>query len=321
MECSPSSSQTAPRAGRFPSVSISERPLALILNPTASGGASRGVIERAESALRAAGAVYRIVNSTSATHLAESARTAAGQGELPVAVGGDGTLACMVRGLGAKDRSVGLIPAGRGNDFARVVGIPTDPETAAETLLTGVDSPVDLGEANGEVFLGIASFGFDSEANRIANETRLIRGSLVYVYAAIRALIRWKPAYFEISGSSIADRAFTGWSVAVANNKAYGGGMFIAPDADLNDALLDVVTIAGTRKLRFASAMPKLFKGTHVEDPDIDVIRTPEVEVRADRSFDVYADGDLLTSLPVRVRVLPSGLMIRLPRVGEHGTA
>jgi diacylglycerol kinase family enzyme len=106
---------------------------------------------------------------------------------------------------------------------------------------------------------------------------------------------------------------FTGWSVAVANNQAYGGGMFIAPGADLQDGLFDLVTIAGTRKLRFLGTMPKIFKGSHVDDPEINVSRLAEVEIHADRPFDVYADGDLLTQLPLKAKVLPAALSIRVP--------
>ena len=134
--------------------------------------------------------------------------------------------------------------------------------------------------------------------------------------ATLRALLSWKPARFEISSPGLADREFIGWSVAIANNQAYGGGMFIAPDADLQDGLFDVVTIAGTRKLRFLGAMPRLFKGTHLQDADVEVVRAAEIRVRSDRPFDVYADGDLLTRLPVTARVLPSALKIRVPVAG-----
>jgi YegS/Rv2252/BmrU family lipid kinase len=294
-------------------VSHDPRPFLLILNPTAAGGASTRALDEATRFLDGSGASFRVARSSSPEDVAALARSAISAGEMPVAVGGDGTLACLVREIVGEGVCVGLIPAGRGNDFARVVGIPTDPREAARTLLEGTDVLLDLGEANGKPFLGIASFGFDSDANRIANETKLIRGSLVYVYAAIRALIGWKPAKFEITSPEAPVRRFTGWSVAIANNQAYGGGMFIAPDADLQDGLFDVVTIAGTRKLRFLGAMPRLFKGTHVRDTDVDVARMGEITVTADRSFDVYADGDLLTRLPVTARVLRSSLKIRVP--------
>lgn len=294
------------------------RSLALILNPAASGGASERVLAEAEERLHQTGVAYRAVRSESADDLARLARAAADAGEMPVAVGGDGTLACMARELVGEKFSIGLIPAGRGNDFARVIGIPSDPLAAVDTLIDGKDIRVDLGQANGKPFLGIASFGFDSDANRIANESRFIRGSLVYVYAALRALINWRPARFEVHAAGMPTYSFTGWSVAVANNQAYGGGMFIAPDADLQDGLFDLITIAGTRKLRFLGTMPKIFKGAHIDDPDIDVTRLSEVEIDADRAFDVYADGDLLTQLPVKAKVLPAALSIRVPNEGAR---
>lgn len=298
-------------------MSQDQLPLLLILNPTAAGGGSERVLDEAVQVLEESGAAFRVARTESPEEVATLARSAVQSGEMPVAVGGDGTLACLVREIAGEGVCVGLIPAGRGNDFARVVGIPTNPREAARMLLEGKDVLLDLGEANGKPFLGIASFGFDSDANRIANETKLIRGSLVYVYAAIRALISWTPARFELASPGTPDRAFIGWSVAIANNQAYGGGMFIAPAADLQDGLFDVVTIAGTRKLRFLGAMPRLFKGTHVQDADIEVVRTAEIRVSADRPFDVYADGDLLTQLPVTARVLPSALKIRVPVTGD----
>ena len=93
---------------------------------------------------------------------------------------------------------LGVLPGGRGNDFARVLGIPLDPVAACAVLADGAERPLDLGEAGGRVFAGIASCGFDSEANRIANETRLVRGNLVYAYGALRALIAWRPPRFTV---------------------------------------------------------------------------------------------------------------------------
>ena len=287
--------------------------LLLILNPSASGGDSGGVLEQATKVLADSGVEFRTERSESPTHLAQLARDAVESGAMPVAVGGDGTFACIARELAGSKIPVGLLPAGRGNDFARVAGIPTDTREAIETVVNGRDVEIDLGEANGELFVGIASFGFDSEANRIANEMRLISGSLVYLIAAMRALLGWRPAEFEVSTPGHPVRRFRGWSVAIANNRAYGGGMFIAPGADLQDGRFDLVTVAGTRKMRFLAAMPKIFKGTHVEDREVDVVRTSEVTVTADRPFDVYADGDLLTSLPVTARVLPGALTVRVP--------
>jgi diacylglycerol kinase family enzyme len=106
---------------------------------------------------------------------------------------------------------------------------------------------------------------------------------------------------------------FTGYTVAAANSKAYGGGMFLAPDADLADGELDVVMVGEVGKLRFLGNLPKVFKGTHVKEDEVRVFRTPSVTLDANRPFSVYADGEHITELPATVRVLPGALQVVAP--------
>ncbi len=96
----------------------------------------------------------------------------------------------------------------------------------------------------------------------------------------------------------------------MANSKAYGGGMMIAPDAELDDGLLDVVSTAEVAKLRFLASLPKVFDGKHIENPEVSVERVAEVRIDADRPFAVFADGDHVTDLPATVRVLPQALSV-----------
>jgi YegS/Rv2252/BmrU family lipid kinase len=205
------------------------------------------------------------------------------------------------------------VPAGRGNDFARALGIPEDVGGATRVLLDGVRKALDLGEANGRPFACIASVGYDSEANRLANEARLVRGNMVYAYAAIRALMAWKPARFTVRLDGREQR-FAGYTVAAANTGYYGGGMNMAPGADPSDGLLEVIMVEQVSKRRFLANLPKVFKGTHVEQDTVSVARAHEVEIAADRPFDVYADGDPLTTLPATVRLVRGGLSVIVPR-------
>jgi YegS/Rv2252/BmrU family lipid kinase len=240
------------------------------------------------------------------------ARAAAGAGEIPVVMSGDGLLGQVGGVLAGTQTPLGMIPGGRGNDLARVLGIPADPAGAASVLAEGNERRIDVGEVNGRRFLCIASCGFDSDANRIANEARLVRGNLVYAYAALRALISWRPARFilELDGERVEN---LGYSVAVANSKAYGGGMFIAPDADLADGRFDVVLTGKRGKLHFLINLPKVFKGTHVENEEVRVMRAAEVSVSADRAFAVYADGEHLSDLPARLTTLRGALKVIAP--------
>jgi diacylglycerol kinase family enzyme len=159
----------------------------------------------------------------------------------------------------------------------------------------------------------VASCGFDSDANRIANESKLIRGNLVYAYAAFRTLASWRPAAFRVVIDGGDPFEFDGYSVAVGNSQAFGGGMFIAPHAKLDDGLLDVITISNVSKLRYIRGLPKVFKGEHIENEEVTEMRGGTVEISADRDFDLYADGEILTGLPATLTTLTHALRVIAP--------
>ncbi|HEV3055816.1 MAG TPA: diacylglycerol kinase family protein [Solirubrobacteraceae bacterium] len=305
--------------------------LALIVNPHSGGGRAARSLDAVRAAL--AGVEHHVELTESLDHARELARAAAAAGEVAVAFGGDGLIGAVAGALAggavagalagsAPDDApadapagvLGVLPGGRGNDFARGLGIPLEPVQACRTLIDGVERAVDLGEVNGRTFVGIASCGFDSDANRIANETTLVRGNLVYAYGALRALLGWRSTAFTLDLDGDRTRAFTGYTVAAANSKSYGGGMLIAPDASLTDGLLDVVLVGDVAKLRFLRLLPTVFKGEHVRQPGVEVIRASEVTVHADRPFTMYADGDPIAELPATVRVLPAAVKVLAPR-------
>ncbi len=293
-------------------MSASDEPHLLLVNPAAAGGRVGKLLPRARLALERRGIDYRVVTTTGLEQGCAEARAAAAAGERVVVMSGDGMIGQVAAALAEANGTMGLLPAGRGNDLARVLGIPAEVEAAADVLAGGAIREIDVGQLNGKPFLCIASCGLDSDANRIANEAKWIRGQAVYLYAALRALVEWRPATFSLSldGEPV---SFSGYSVAAANSRAYGGGMFIAPDAELDDGLLDVVWTARVSKLRCLANLPKVFKGTHVEEPEVTVRRASEVRIDADRPFAVYADGDHLADLPATVRVLPRALRVIAP--------
>jgi YegS/Rv2252/BmrU family lipid kinase len=284
---------------------------ALIVNPSSGGGRARKVLAAAERELAARGMEHRVVLTESLEHGVEEAGTAAREGEIPVVISGDGLIGAVGGSLAGLDARMGVIPGGRGNDFARVTGIPTDTAAAVAVLAAGAETRVDVGEANGRRFLCIASCGFDSDANRIANESRF-RGNLVYAWAGLLALKRWRHANFTVTIDG-ASREFQGFAVLVANGAAYGGGMLMAPDARLDDGVFDVLTEADVTKWEAVRNMPRVFKGTHIDQPKVAISRGSEVEISADRDFAVYADGEHITDLPAKLSVLPSALRLIAP--------
>ncbi len=262
-----------------------------------------------ETELRRLGADFHTEQTLDAAHAHELAREAGLEGQTVVSVGGDGLLRPLAAALRDTDGALAVVPAGRGNDFARVLGVPEDPVAAARIAVGGTERMIDVADANGETYIGIASLGFDSDANRIANESRVIRGNLVYLYSALRALASWRCASFTLTVDG-ERHELRGYSVAVANSRAYGGGMYIAPQAELDDGLLDVVAITEVSRPRFLMNLPRVFRGRHINDPIVFTHRGAEITVDAERRFRVYADGDPIADVPVTMTVAPRCLRV-----------
>ena len=293
-----------------------ERAHTLIVNPSSGNGRGESILPEVEAEFDKRHLAFRTVITRGLEHGVEEALRAADAEEIPVVLSGDGMVGQVGGALARSETPMGILPGGRGNDLARVLGIPNEPAEAVEILAAHEVREIDVGEVNGKRFLGIASAGFDSEANRLANETRLVRGNLVYAYAALRTLAAWKHATFGVSFDGGEPVEHTGYSVAVANNKAFGGGMLMAPDAELDDGLFDVVLSGPVGKGRFLADLPKVFKGTHVENPEVTVRRAATVDLSADRPFQVYCDGEHLSDLPAEMRVLSRALQVIAPPAG-----
>jgi YegS/Rv2252/BmrU family lipid kinase len=288
------------------------RRFALLVNPAAAGGKALNALPAVHGTLDELGAAHRTVITRSIEHAAEEAERAAAEGETTMAMGGDGLLRPLAGALKNSQGGVALIPCGRGNDLARVLGIPTDPEAAARVAVQGPERLLDVANVDGTPYLGIASFGFDSDANRIANEARLIRGNAVYLYAALRALAAWKPARFSVTVDG-ERHELSGYSVAVGNSKAYGGGMYVLPQAELDDGRLDVMMSKEASKLTFLRELPKVFKGAHVDSPNAVFLSGERIEVASDRPFVIYADGDPIGATPATITVEPRCLRVVVP--------
>ena len=279
-----------------------------------AGGTTLKLLPRIEAALDARRVPFRVERTRGLEHGVERALRAVEAGELPVVVSGDGLIGAVGGAMAGAETPLGIIPGGRGNDLARVLGIPDDRRRRSRRSPPATRARIDVGEANGKRFLGIVSVGFDSEANRLANETQARCAATSST--PTRRCARWsagsRPA--SRSGSTRSATRFTGYSVSVANSRAFGGGMFVAPDAELDDGQFDVVTVGEVGKLRFLGNLPKVFKGTHVEERrGAASSAPPHLELSASRPFPVYADGEHLTDLPATLRVLPRALSVIVP--------
>ena len=288
------------------------RRLALLVNPAAGGGRGGRLLPAVRARLAADGHDVLVTRTRSLPHCDELVAAALVDDRVVVALGGDGLVGRAAEAVAAGGGLLAALPGGRGNDFARAVGLGRDPVAACSLLTGGVERAIDLGSVAGRAFLCIASVGFDSDVQELALRSRLPLGPAVYPYAALRAAASWRPARFTgtLDGAPF---ALTGWSVAVANSGVYGGGMRLAPDASVHDGRLDVVTTAATSRLAFVRGLARVYRGTHVRLPNVQVHRASEVRIAADRPFVVYADGDPVAALPCTVTVRPAALRVLLP--------
>jgi YegS/Rv2252/BmrU family lipid kinase len=290
-----------------------DRDVALLCNPSAGGGRAARVLPAVQDELRSLGVAFHTETTRDLDDARALAQAAAAAGEVAVTLGGDGLAGCVAGALRAIPGALlGVLPGGRGNDLVRALKIPLDARAACAIIAAGHERALDLGDVDGRTFVGIASLGFDSDANRIANAAPSRLGSLVYVYGALRALAAWKPASFDLRVDGEPLR-FSGYSVAAANTPGYGGGMLLAPTAELGDGLFDVVLTGDLPKRRFLRVLPKIFKGAHVGEPAYSMVRARELHVDADRPFVLYADGDPIGETPVTIRIVPDALRVLAP--------
>jgi YegS/Rv2252/BmrU family lipid kinase len=290
------------------------RRVLLLVNPAASGGRAREVSTTVRAELQLMGVDHDVIESRNLEHAREVAAEAAGEGALVAACGGDGFIGTVAGAVRNTDGALAIIPGGRGNDLARVLEIPTDPRDAARLAVNGTEKMLDVATCNGKPFMCIASCGFDSDANEIANETTLVKGNLVYLYAALKALVEWKHARFVVTVDGTRHE-MTGFSAGVGNSKAYGGGMYALPDAELDDGQLDGAFLSnGISKIGFVTqVLPRIFKGTYTELEAVTMLRGERFDLSADRPFTVYADGDPIAELPCTFDVEPRCLRVVVP--------
>lgn len=288
------------------------RDVCLIVNPHAGGGRASKRLPAVEAALRARSIRFRTELTRSLDHARELARGAVARRETAVAMGGDGVTGAVAGELRGTDTVLGVIPGGRGNDFARKLGISETVDEAVGVVAAGGVRRVDVVDADGRTYLGIASAGLDSDVQRIANGTRLPLGNGIYLYGTLRALVRWKGADWTVTLDGT-EHAFRGYSVSVCNSGVFGKGMYLAPDARMDDGMLDVVFIAHCSKLSFLTTLRKVFSGRHLTHPSVSLHRAREVSFAASRPFMAFADGDPIVALPATFTVVPDALRVLAP--------
>ena len=288
-----------------------------ILNPVAGHGRSRRVFERLQAMLAGHRQLQPVVWQTAGpAHARELAARAAQEGyQRVVAVGGDGTVHEVINGLMdagpqlAGGVRVGVVPAGSGNDFARNLGLPSDPGEAARLLARGEAHPIDVGRVNDRHFANLAGVGFDAEVAAWANRVpKFIPGTFTYLAGVLALLARYRNAEvsLELDGRPLQGRAFL---VAVGNGPRYAGGMAICPGAVMNDGRLRVVLCGDLQRGEILRLLPTIYQGRHVGHPKVQTFDVRRLSLHARRPLAVHADGELVGYTPARFEVVPGAIL------------
>ncbi len=288
-------------------------PVRFLLNPAAGRWGAAARLDRLRVLASAAGA--GLVVSKSGADIAVQARRAVEDGVARLVVaGGDGTMHQAAQGLAGSPCALGVVPLGTGNDLAGTLGIPHDLEAAAARALGGGVRRLDLVRVENTVCIGYAGVGFDSVVTRFANEeVKRLRGPLVYVYAVLHTLATFKPPAMRVvhDAGTFEGRAMF---AVVANLPRFGGGMRIAPAALPDDGWLDLVIVRELSRLRLLAVFPKVYRGTHVNHPAIQIVRTRKVEITLDREMTLYGGGEPVAAKaagqPFAVEVMPGALRV-----------
>jgi len=286
------------------------RSFTALVNPISGGGRAAKSWEPLAERIGSAGARVRVEVTRSRDHAIELAMAAAG--DVVVAVGGDGLVRDIAGAAVASGGTLGIVPAGRGNDLARVLRLPSTVDGLAALLLKGPARTMDVLEINGTIVPGNVYAGLDSVANRIINNSRWMPGALLYRLAPIRAIATWTAARYTICADGVTT-SVKAHMVVLANSGAYGHGLQIVPSARLDDGLLDVLIVGDQPRRAVVSFMREAEQGTHVQRPEVSLSTAREVTLSADRPLPVCGDGDELGQLPVTVRLRPGALQILAP--------
>jgi diacylglycerol kinase (ATP) len=298
--------------------SLSRNHLAVAINPSANQGAGREAGDRVVELLRAAGRTVDELRADSYVELEAKAHTAVAAGvDALIVVGGDGTAQLGTNVCVNTNIPLGVVPSGTGNDTAQgILGLPLgDVDAAVARIVSALDKPVwriDAGimrwEGGERWFCSTMSAGFDALVNERVNHLAFPKGPSRYTVGMIIELIKMKPIDYvvTIDGVETREQAIL---TTIANNRQYGGGMLICPEAKPDDGQLDLLMVRPLSRLAFIGIYPKVFKGTHVTDPRVVIRRGAKFRLES-RGLVGYSDGERVAPLPMDIEVAPGALPV-----------
>lgn len=292
----------------------------IIANPVSGRGRARRIGERVADLLHERGVNADLMMSGAPGDCERLAREALARGARQVAAcGGDGTVHEVVNGLANSDAVLGVVPCGRGNDLARALGLSRGVNDVVNTLVHGVDRAIDLGKVGDRFFSTVASLGFDTAvAQRMRNQgsgflTRALEvgGTVSYGLTVLRTLVGYRSSLVRLQGDF---GVFEGRILlaATANAPFYGSGIKIAPDAIVDDGMLDVCIVADVSRWTVLRMFLRAYSGAHVGHSAVRVVQTRTLQIESDDPLWIFADGEPMCEIPAKIEVVPGALKVKV---------
>ncbi len=287
----------------------------IIFNPTAGAGRSYKAMNIVTTYLKENGIEYKDVQTEYKRHAVMLAREAIGKHyDGIISVGGDGTLLEIAGELSGSDEKLGIIPAGTGNDFRQSVGVPKDILSALKIILSGNTKMVDIGILGDQPFLNVAGTGFDVNVLHNTQKVRkFFTGGLAYFLGIVMSILKYKSIklYITANGQNFTRDVLL---IAVANGKCYGGGLYVAPNACVQDGLFNVLILNRVAKWRILFELPRLKKGQIDKISVAEEFKCSEITIDCDNQQEFNIDGEIYGQTPKTLAVKTSALNIFCPQ-------
>lgn len=281
---------------------------AVIFNPTAGRGQGAALQAQAKERL---GPAFEWIPTKKAGHARELATEAAKKHPVVVAFGGDGTVGDVARGIFGTEATLGVLPVGTGNDFARNLRLPLDLNEACATVLGGVFRRVDVGMINGTPFVNNCGTGFDAQVMRTMNTSiRFTKGPAAFNLAILKTFFSYKPFSLTIETDDHGKTEEKAYMVSVLNGPMYAAGMLAAPRAEVDDGLVDVMVIKALPKSQLLPLIMKVRQGTHVDHPAVKIFQTRKLTLKTVPPQPLNIDGDVSGLTPAEITVQPRALRV-----------
>ena len=283
----------------------------LIVNPAAGKGAAFRKSKKVIAELKRRDVKFDVEYTKYPRHGVSIAKEASKSFEIVVALGGDGTVNEVGEGVVGTDAIFGVIPLGSGNDFAKMLNISSNGGESIDTLLNEKIRTIDVIRVNDRISLNTAGVGFNGVVSDVAGKVKFLRGLSVYIYSVVKTAIRYKaiPLKISIDDKVVEDNIFM---VSICNSKSEGGGFIVAPDAEIDDGILDVTIMRDASMMKLLFNIRSAMNGNLNRLDEVTTVRGENIIIESELPMPLHVDGEVvsMSSGKVTASILKGALKV-----------